>query len=331
MINSIQFIGTQRSGSNLLRLMLNQHSEISSHHPPHLLHTFYPLLSYYGDLNNVENRKVLVKDVCDWVRFNPISWDPIDLNEEYIVENSLDLLDMVVLIYQQKARMDQAKIWCCKSTFNISYIKELEEKVKPFYLYLYRDGRDVALSFKKAIVGPKHIYFIAKKWAEEQRESLALLSRLDKKRYAIIRYEELLNNPKNILENLCYRLNIEFSKDMLNYYNSEESKRTADSGEMWKNVIQPVIKNNFEKFKNELTPQDIKIFEGIAGEQLQQLGYSISNPFPVSFTQKQIANFKIINDEIVEKIKQDSSSKDVEKRKKQDELLIKIKQRFQIS
>ena len=38
-----QFIGTQRSGSNLLRLMLNQLEGIYAPHPPHILKTFYPL------------------------------------------------------------------------------------------------------------------------------------------------------------------------------------------------------------------------------------------------------------------------------------------------
>jgi hypothetical protein len=46
----IQFIGTQRSGSNLLRVMLNQLPEISAPHPPHILKTFFPLLPLYGNI-----------------------------------------------------------------------------------------------------------------------------------------------------------------------------------------------------------------------------------------------------------------------------------------
>ena len=36
-----QLIGTQRSGSNLFRLMLNEFDEVFAPHPPHILETFY--------------------------------------------------------------------------------------------------------------------------------------------------------------------------------------------------------------------------------------------------------------------------------------------------
>lgn len=330
MIKSIQFIGTQRSGSNLLRLMLNQHPDISSHHPPHILYTFYPLLPHYGDIGILKNRKMLIKDVCDWVRFNPISWEPIELDEQYMLENTHDLLAMVVHIYLQKAKNDNAKIWCCKSTFNIEYVSELEKRIKPFYLYLYRDGRDVALSFKKAIVGPKHIYQIAKKWAEEQRSSLALIDTLDKSRYAVVKYEELLINPEKTLQNLCSKLGIDYTSDMLQYYFSEESIRTANSGDMWKNVTQPLLANNYEKFKKELSEEEIKIFEGIAGDQLVHLGYSISNPYPITFSSDEIDHFKKENEKLTIQTLENASPIDLEKRKKQDDLLKSIKLRFHL-
>ena len=70
----IQFIGTQRSGSNLLRTMLNQLPEIAAPHPPHILKTFEPILPIYGDLNDNTNFESLVNDVCLWVELNPVSW-----------------------------------------------------------------------------------------------------------------------------------------------------------------------------------------------------------------------------------------------------------------
>ena len=48
-------IGTQRSGSNLLRLMINQLDQIASPHPPHIMERMHPLLDCYGDLNVDEN------------------------------------------------------------------------------------------------------------------------------------------------------------------------------------------------------------------------------------------------------------------------------------
>ena len=43
-------IGTERSGSNLLRVILDAHSRISVPHPPHIMRYFSPLVARYGDL-----------------------------------------------------------------------------------------------------------------------------------------------------------------------------------------------------------------------------------------------------------------------------------------
>ena len=54
-IQGIQMIGTQRSGSNLLRVMLDAVDQITAPHPPHILQRFIPLLDKYGDLNQPEH------------------------------------------------------------------------------------------------------------------------------------------------------------------------------------------------------------------------------------------------------------------------------------
>ena len=52
---NIFMIGTQRSGSNLLRLMLNEPARIAAPHPPHILQRLMPLVPNYGDLEKREN------------------------------------------------------------------------------------------------------------------------------------------------------------------------------------------------------------------------------------------------------------------------------------
>jgi hypothetical protein len=81
---AIQIIGTQRSGSNLLRLMLNQLDEIVAPHPPHILITFIPLLPVYGELDDAQNFRNLIIDVIRLVKANPVPWSGIDLNEEKV-------------------------------------------------------------------------------------------------------------------------------------------------------------------------------------------------------------------------------------------------------
>src|SRR5712691_9905395 len=81
----IFMIGIQRSGSNLLRLMLNQLPEIATPHPPHILHHIMPLVSRYGALNNPVAFSLLVDDVCHLAELNPVSWEGVVLDRKDII------------------------------------------------------------------------------------------------------------------------------------------------------------------------------------------------------------------------------------------------------
>jgi len=152
---AVQMIGTQRSGSNLLRLMLNQLPQVSAPHPPHILERFMPLLPLYRDLCLPHNFRNLVADVCELVACNPVAWPHIELDVDYIIscckENTL--VEVTRVLYEEKARSEGANTWMCKSMGNIHYADVLETSLQPLYIFLYRDGRDVACSFKKAVVG----------------------------------------------------------------------------------------------------------------------------------------------------------------------------------
>lgn len=325
--NSIQFIGTQRSGSNLLRLMLDRHDAISAPHPPHLLKTFHTLLKFYGSLKEIKNLGDLVNDMCDWVEANPVPWDGVKLDREEIAHTSETIFDVFQQLYEARMKHDNASIWCCKSTFNIDYVEDLETTIQPFYIYLYRDGRDVATSFKKAIVGPKHTYHLAKKWSEEQKSAMEFLTRLPADRYISLAYESILENPSKCVHEICDKLEIPFDPKMMHFYDSPESRRTADSGEMWKNVLKPVIKNNTGKYQKELAASDITLFESVAGKELRELGYECVSKESVSF-ESEIPFYNVQNQEMQEQARRNASVQDKEKREAQQQLLQIIKDRL---
>ena len=81
-------IGTQRSGSNLFRVMLNQLPEVASPHPPHILTRLMPLVPSYGDLSDPQTFALLVDDACRLVELNPVEWDGIHLDRADIVRRA---------------------------------------------------------------------------------------------------------------------------------------------------------------------------------------------------------------------------------------------------
>lgn len=270
-------VGTQRSGSNLLRLMLNQLPEIDAPHPPHLMQMFSPLLPGYGDLDNRDNVERLVSDVAAYVNANPVAWHGITFSAADILPHltTHTLADIFRVVYQLKAMQKNARYWCCKSMANIYYIPAIEaEGWQPYYIHLIRDGRDVAASFQKSIVGEKHIYFLAQQWKKDQELSAQLLATTPAHRIQQIRYEEFITNPKQALLPVLAMLGIAWNDEIMNYYLSDEAKRTAASGDMWRNVVKPVDAGNMRHYSEKLSVREIEIFECVAGNMLEQFGYT---------------------------------------------------------
>ena len=328
---AVQFIGTQRSGSNLLRVMLNEHSQIASPHPPHILQVMVPFLPMYGSLAHDNNFKRLVGDVCLLVESNPVNWG-LSFDRDIIASNcsNRSLPQIMKAIYDSKANLKGASVWCCKSMASIHYIKEIEDSgIQPFYIYIYRDGRDVACSFRKAIVGEKHLYQLAQQWKTEQDLSIALCERVGPLRSISVRYEDLIVNAEKELKRICEALKIEFELSMLNYASAEESKVTASSGKMWGNLVKHIMKDNTKKYLKELTSSEIEIFESVAGNTLESLGYQRATPsnFRLEFSASDIDSFRNQNTMLQAEAK-DGAVEDMQKRKKQDEFIATLKKRF---
>jgi LPS sulfotransferase NodH len=272
----IFMIGTQRSGSNLLRLMLNQLPEIAAPHPPHILQRFMPLLPAYGDLKADANFGQLIEDVCRLVELNPVPWDGVTLDRADVAGRCRErsLVAVHGAVYDVCAEAKGAQTWCCKSLANIAFVPQIDAYFRePRYVYLYRDGRDVAVSFHKAVVGEKHFYHIAKEWAATQRLALRLRREIDPGRFLSVSYETLTGDPQGTARTICDFLGIAYRESMLDYHRTDEAKRAATSSELWVNVTRPVMTGNSRKFLREAPEQDIRIFESVAGDVLDELGY----------------------------------------------------------
>jgi len=334
-ISGIQMIGTQRSGSNLLRVIMDQSPQISSLHPPHILVTFMPLLHLYSPLSDNENYRQLVSDIVDYVKANPVPWEGVTLDKEAILAQSQSnsLFEINKLIYEASAQSKNAKMWCCKSMNNVYFADELEAHGSiQKYIYLYRDGRDVAASFKKAIVGDKHIYFLAKQWKQDQEESLKLRDTLPVNRFFSLNYENLISEPEKTVKELCDFLEIDYTANMLEYYTSKTSKTTAASGDMWKNLEKPIMNKNTGNFFKSFEPNDLEIFELVAGETLTKLGYPLyaKSPDPELISAEAIEGYKLENIRLKKQSVSEAAENDLEKRKPQEKIVQEIKKRITV-
>lgn len=332
----IFMIGTQRSGSNLLRLMLNELPDIAAPHPPHILQRMMPLVPLYGDLNKDENFASLVDDVCQLVELNPVPWEGVALNRAEVADicRERSVVAAFGAVYDIMAHTWRAKTWCCKSLANIGHLDEIERYfgADAKYIYLYRDGRDVAVSFRKAVVGEKHYYHIAKEWSDTQRLGLGLRDKIDSARLISVSYEEITGKPEPTMRRLCDFLGQPFSSAMLEFHKSEEAKRAAGSSDLWGNVARPLMSDNTQKFRREATAEDIRIFESVAGDVLDALDYervSVPRGHEVRFSEQELRKFDEENQRFKAEVLAQIDAEDLKRRDRQAQLLNAIKARCQ--
>ena len=275
----IFMIGTPRSGANLLRLMLNELPRIAAPHPPHILQRMTPLMPNYGDLGNRDNFAQLVEDVCRLVELNPVAWEGVTLDRADIELRSRrrTLMGVYEAVYDAMAAAWQARSWCCQSLSNIAHLPQIEAHFRsPRYIYLYRDGRDVAVSTRKTVTGEKHFYHLAREWATTQQLAIGMRERIGTNRFFSISYESLTSQPELSMRLLCKFLGVRFSPSMLEFYKSDEARRAAESSDLWGNVVRPVMTGNTRKFLHEASEEDVRLFESVAGNVLTALGYELA-------------------------------------------------------
>lgn len=333
-MQKIFMVGEQRSGSNLLRLMLNQNPSIACPHPPHILQRITPLLKHYGPLDCNRAFDFLIDDVCQLIEQNPVQWDNIKSFDRAQVKSRCrdrSLIAVFGAVMDIYAEANQASSWLCKSMQFIRWAEQLDAYFgNPKYIYLYRDVRDVVLSFSKAIVGEKHPYFITKQWVELQKICLQQRERIHSDRFISLSYENLTSKTAPTLQSLCNFLGIEYQESMLEFYTSKEAKQTSQSSRLWSNVAKPTMRDNSQKFLKELSHEEGVLIESVAGDVLDTLGYErvyIEKGQERSFTETEIREFHEINEQLKKETKKRADTDDTARREKQLSVLHTITSR----
>lgn len=299
-------IGAERSGSELLTSLLKQMPGLSIPHSPDILRWMTPLVPGYGDLGTEQHFQELVEDTCKLVELSPVPWPGAKLDRKDVAERSTSrsLLGIFEAIYDTLAQKQKTRGWCCTSLGNVHFLPAIEAHFgsKARYIYLYRDGRDVAVAQRKAPEGQKHFYHIAKEWSQTQRLAMTMQKVIGPERFLGIRYEYLARDPEQTLSELCTFLGVEFSETLRLSVQSEEVRQALEPSQaMNADRKSPILRGGVGRFRVEAEDQDIEIFESVAGDVLDQLGY-VRSVVPkgkeLFFREDQVKMFDLENDQL---------------------------------
>src|SRR5262245_21284327 len=117
---------------------------------------------------------------------------------------------------------------------------------------------------------------------------------------------------------------------MLAGHTSTEASRTAHSSSLWENLTKPIMRDNSPKFLRELSVEDIKIIESVAGDCLDTLGYDrvyVQRDEEIVFDEDEIAAFHAKNQALVQRCEETTDAEDHARRQRQQQVLDKIRMR----
>jgi Sulfotransferase family len=140
------------------------------------------------------------------------------------------------------------------------------------FVHLIRDGRDVALSVMNVPFGPNNAWAAARSWASVIRQGHKAVERYPG-RVLEVRYEDLVSKPAETVAALCDFLGLGYFDDMLAIEQADRSKVVADQSAWFTNVWSGITTAAVGKWRTELTPRQIEVFETVAGDELRALGY----------------------------------------------------------
>lgn len=141
------------------------------------------------------------------------------------------------------------------------------------FVVLVRDGRDVALSVMGVPFGPNNAWAAARSWATAIRQGREAAARYPG-RVLEVRYEDLVARPEAEVQAICGFLGLDYSHDMLAIERTDRSKVVEDQAGWFTNVWSGITTAAVGKWRTDLTPRQVEMFESVAGDELRALGYA---------------------------------------------------------
>lgn len=277
MTSPIFIIGCERSGTTLLRAMLNNHPNIAI---PYEAGQFSNMVSFacpWSKRLSKDAATSMIREILNHPKVHLWNIEETQVLKELGQQaDEFSYGDVLSAIYMTYARREGKSRWGDKTPVNTF---DLPEIIKAFptakFIHIVRDGRDVYLSWAKAEWARHGLRKAARKWKGWVWSAYRHGERLGHRHYLLIRYEDLVREPHRELLRICEFLGEPFFETMLSYYEKGDIIPERDRS-FHQLLTRPPETSRIFAWKRTLTQEERNDFEKIAGSILLRYGYEVS-------------------------------------------------------
>jgi Sulfotransferase family len=278
--------GVTRSGTTLLRLMLDSHPDLAipgeTHWLPKLIKAFERSPQSAEDAANL---------AIDHKRWGDFHLDAEELRTRIDALDPVTAADSIRAFYLLYAEREGKTRYGDKTP---GYVKEMRriQRVLPEarFVHIIRDGRDVSLSHLRMNWGPETYAESARLWRNRIRKARKMAPSID--HYMEVHFEDLVDDTESVLRRVCEFIELDFDPVMLDYHERAEGRLAEKARELPRKnrppqpaearldshrlAKEPPQSDRIGMWRERMTPEEVASYEAVAGDLLVTLGYELS-------------------------------------------------------
>jgi hypothetical protein len=287
-------VGVGRSGTTLLRMMLDAHPELAIPPETHFINPFIQASGRVRFGPKTACRTIVHDERRRWNDFGLAEEDLLERFEAIERFNTTDALRAFFELYASKHGKPR---WGDKTPDYVRKMKKIQKTLpEARFIHVIRDGRDAGLSQKSRVLRrgrkPAPPREMARRW--RKRILKAQEDSAEIQHYIEVRYEDLVADTEAVLRRVCEHVELEYDPAMLRYYERAEERLQEMAGAL------PAKKGRAEReagervaahalttkppdparlhvWKREMTEAENAEFEEAAGYLLDELGYETTS------------------------------------------------------
>ena len=251
--------GCPRSGTTLTQVILNAHPNIACGPESSLL---------MGRVQKVELLKNYELSAAELAQ---------------LYRSAADHANLIELFFTRYAVRQGKRRWAEKTPANVrhlAYIFRCFPNAK--FVHVVRDGRDVICSLRRhpkyrLVAGQlmptkiqRPLQVCVRRWLRDTAAGLAWRGHPN---YLELRYEDLVKNTEPTLRRLCEFIEEPWDSGLTEYYRQQGQLKNLHHLSGRANVRQQISIKAVERWRDELTEAELRMFNRLAAHQMAEFGY----------------------------------------------------------
>ena len=267
--NLFLIVGCGRSGTTLIKSILNHHNNVSVVHE-----TFY----FDNIVKNLNKRKnVTYAEAIEyllsrwWLKESGFTMEsilnqlPDDKGSKY---DPYLLFQAMLLSSSEEEQVIQIGE---KTPSHINYIDEIIEKVPALkVIQMIRDPRAVFTSYSKTNVGSNQVLPVVREWSNAYK---VYTRHMNSPNYLLVKYEDLATSPEQTLRSICSFLGVDFTNDLLSFYARKEQGFVQEQRHHAK-TLKPLTAERVGAWSGEISLYKRQVIENVLYEEMKSANYS---------------------------------------------------------